>query len=178
MHRCFSVRLRQYRCELFAAVAGNPVVGTQTREESSADLDEDLVANSMSMRIINELEMVDVDEDQRQRSAMAPGMRRSRRQLIVEVAPIERADERVRHGEHADALIRGAQRSLQQYDTASRRQACNKLLFARHFGHVVVSPRLQPGYGICGRIESGKHQHVNVRWEPRRAYGATQVQAV
>jgi hypothetical protein len=122
-HRCLSVRLWQHDCKLFAAIAGNPVVGAQAPEESSADLGQDFVADSMSMRIVDELEMVDVDEDQRQRSAMALGVRRSRGQLIVEVASVERATSASVMVSMRMRSFRCAQRSLEHYDAASRRQA-------------------------------------------------------
>jgi hypothetical protein len=66
-HRAFHGRVRKKRDEFIAGVPRGDIVATKISPEYLGDLDEDVVALKVTEGVVDQLEMVDVDHQQRQR---------------------------------------------------------------------------------------------------------------
>ena len=90
-------RVAQQDHELLAAVAGRDVVLADGRDDRAADRAQDLVAGRVTVRVVEDLELVDVDHQDADRvaRAAAPGEQAAE---LVEVAPVRQAGQGVGRG--------------------------------------------------------------------------------
>ena len=84
--------------ELFPAEAGEDVFRARRRGEAPGDLAQDLIAEWMTVLVVDALEVIDVGDHQRERFAMAVGERELGAQALVERASIVETGEPVVHG--------------------------------------------------------------------------------
>ena len=91
-------RARQQHRELVAAEAGEDVVGPQDAAQARADLGEHGVAGVVAERVVELLEAVDVDDQQRQRLVAFARAGQVRAQLAAELAAVGQAGELVGRG--------------------------------------------------------------------------------
>ena len=87
-------RVAQQDDELLAAVAGRHVVLADGRDDRAADRAQDLVAGRVTVRVVEDLELVDVDHQHADRVIGAPTAREQAAEL-VEVAPVRQAGQGV-----------------------------------------------------------------------------------
>ena len=88
-------RAREQHRELVAAEAGEDVVGAQDAAQARADLGEHGVAGVMAERVVELLEAVDVDDQQRQRLVVCARAGQMRAQPAAELAAVGQAGELV-----------------------------------------------------------------------------------
>src|ERR1051326_7125931 len=101
------VRVREDDRELVAAEAGEEVGRAQRLAHGAAELGEDDVADGVAERIVDLLEVVDVEHQERERQRVDAGALDLLRQLPAEVALVPDAGEVVGVGEVLDLLARG-----------------------------------------------------------------------
>ncbi len=92
-------RLRHDHRELVAADAAADVDGPDLVAEALRDLGEDGVARQVADAVVDGLEVVEVDDQERQPPVVALRAERLAAKRLVEVALVEEAGERVRLGE-------------------------------------------------------------------------------
>src|SRR5690606_7315961 len=83
-------RVAHQHCELLATVAGEQILHPQRVRDRAGHLDQYLVARLMTVVIVERLEMVDVEQQQRQRLAMPHGEGKLTLQTVVEDTTIVR----------------------------------------------------------------------------------------
>src|SRR3982751_4356464 len=97
-------RLRQKDSHLLAAEAGTDVDRAHAVPEDFTEVSEHGVAGFVAIRVVDDLEVIDVDEDQRRRAAEAIGLREHATELLVEVPAVRQPGERVRARAKRDLL--------------------------------------------------------------------------
>ncbi len=106
--RALGVGLRQNDHKFFAAITGEGVDVPHVSLQKGSDLSEYLVAYMVSTLIVQELETVDVDHEQRQRRAFAFSALDFQIQLLLEVASGAKAGEIVRKRKLKQSLVRAS----------------------------------------------------------------------
>ncbi|HEX8989484.1 MAG TPA: hypothetical protein VF816_16115 [Rhodocyclaceae bacterium] len=92
-------RPNQHHDELFPAVACREVARAMNLLlEAPGDLDQASIAERMPVAVVDLLEMIDVDHDERQRQPLPARPGQFALQLVVEVGAVEDAGEAVLHG--------------------------------------------------------------------------------
>ncbi len=102
--RVVGADVRQHERELVAAEAPDRVAATDRRLERGDDPAQQLVARRVPEHVVDRLELVDVQHDERARAAGAPHRRQLGHRPLFEAAPVQAAGERVgarRLGERA-----------------------------------------------------------------------------
>ena len=84
--------------ELVAAEAGHRVGGTHDPLEPAGHLDEQVVADGVAERVVDDLEPVEVEEEHRHRTGPAPGPGQGLAQLIHEQPAVGQPGQRVVQG--------------------------------------------------------------------------------
>ncbi len=82
--------------------------------------------------------------------------------LRAEIAPVERADQRVGLGELLDLGVRVAQRLLELNDAASGIESRDQLGLVGGLAQIVVGAGVEARDDIVGRAVAGEQQHVEV----------------
>ena len=90
MTRAGEVGLGEDQRELLAAVAAGEVDLADAAEQDLADRAQDRVAGLVAMGVVDLLEVVEVEEDERERVADAVGAPPLEHELLVERAPVRR----------------------------------------------------------------------------------------
>ena len=122
-------------CELLAAVAGRHIAGSERGRQRPADLAQHLVANLVSVRVVDVLEVVDVEQGEGHRLAGAERALDLPEERVVEGATVRQCGEAVDHGEPPHLL--------QQAGLAvGQRGVCGELSEQRH--HAGVDARAPP----------------------------------
>jgi hypothetical protein len=105
--------------ELLAAEAGDDVAGPEPLEEDRAERAQDLVPQLVTVQLVERPEVVEVEEDHRDRWRLVAGTVASGEQSLdrrVEVAAVEEAGQRVAHrrllGGRVEAGVGDRQRGL------------------------------------------------------------------
>src|SRR5438477_5745157 len=99
-------RVRHHDRELIASVSGRYILGPHPFRDRLSKHPKDLVPGEMAVRVVDLLELVDVEERHRQRRLVALGARDLLLETVVEVAIVVDAGERVG--------VRGALQTLVQ----------------------------------------------------------------
>jgi hypothetical protein len=89
--------------ELFASVAREHVLGPERGCEAPCHLLEDVIAGQVAVGVVDLLEVIDVDEDERQRRLSLRRVVELGRQTVLEVFAVERAREPVANGRIVEA---------------------------------------------------------------------------
>ena len=97
LERDLRARVAQQDDELLAAVAGRDVVLADGRHDRPADRAQDLVAGRVAVRVVEHLELVDVDHQDADRVAR-PAAAGEQAAELVEVAAVRQAGQRVGRG--------------------------------------------------------------------------------
>lgn len=98
--RPFRRRLRQQHRELLAAHAPDHVVRAHGGAEHLGDRPRHLVARAVTVRVVDPLEVVDVDQEQRQLTTATVGPRRLAFRLIEEMPAVGEFGQRIRRREN------------------------------------------------------------------------------
>lgn len=104
LHRFLEARSRQEGAELLAAEACHQIVGAQHAFRGLGDGDEDLVAGIMAERVVDALEMVDIEHDDRERLLLAARASDLGADYFGQPAAIAEPGERVREGLPLEAI--------------------------------------------------------------------------
>ena len=96
--RHLDLPVRQDHHEFLAAVAAEDVLVAELRIDDLGDLLQAVVAAGVAQLVVDRLEMVDIDEQHRQRRALAVRVLEGARQRLVETAAIQRAGQRIDFG--------------------------------------------------------------------------------
>ena len=92
----FQPRLRKKRDELFTAVPAEEISGApQTCGRGGRDRTQTLIAGAMSVRVVVEFEVIDVEHHERERAAVTARARPLARDRLIERAPVRYRRERV-----------------------------------------------------------------------------------
>ncbi|KGC54198.1 hypothetical protein DO65_5959 [Burkholderia pseudomallei] len=136
---------RQQHHEFLAADARDVVVRANRGEALAHEIAQHDVADLMAVVVVDRLEVVEIEREQRERGAVAFRARDLRLHLLDELAPVGRARQRIGGREVLELLI-GALELLQH------------ALGARHrFGE----PRHQVLLAVDGRERAGRHQRLH-----------------
>ena len=100
--------LRQDHAELVAAEAPDDVGLAQPRAQQRRDGAEQFVAGRVPVAVVDVLEVVDVDRQQRRRMAVALGVADDPLELVMEAAPVVEAGQRIVIGELAQLSVETA----------------------------------------------------------------------
>ena len=92
--------------KFFAAVAGDRVARAQLRLDQPGDPAQHLVAGRVAETVVDPLELVDVEEDARQRMLVAARLADFHRAAVLEVAAVLHAGERVGQADPLQAFLR------------------------------------------------------------------------
>ncbi len=92
--------------ELVAAESGHRILGTDAVEQPRGRLLEQLVAGDMAERVIDHLEVVEIDEHHAETFARALGARQRQVQAVVEQRPVGQPGQFVVRRQVLDALLR------------------------------------------------------------------------
>ena len=92
-------QVREDQRELVAADPGHGVALAQGRAHPLADLLEHVVADPVAEGVVDLLELVEVDQDDREQAAVAPAARHRLAQAVLEQEPVGQAGQRVVLGE-------------------------------------------------------------------------------
>ena len=103
-----AVEVRQQDQELVAALAREQVGRAHDAAQAHRDPPQQLVAGRVAEAVVDGLEVVEVDVQQRDRMAAAPGAREAEREVLVEQRAVRQLRERVVVGEERDLLLRAA----------------------------------------------------------------------
>ena len=114
------VGLQQHERQLVPAVAGPDVDRARRLEDHLGDRPQDLVALEVAHRVVDRLEVVDVDDQHRDVVAEAPRAGISRSSICEHAAAVPQAGERVRHR----LLARPACAGPVECARARRRRSC------------------------------------------------------
>lgn len=99
-------RIRQNHGELFPAIPGNNVGGPQNRaSEGLHDFNEAVVSGLVSIRIVHNFEVVDIDHNQRNRRRIAKSPAHFDLEHLIEPPPVGGASQRVFDGDAVQALV-------------------------------------------------------------------------
>ena len=91
--------------ELVAAEAGDHVLRAQHGAQARADRAQQLVAGVVAERVVEHLQVVDVEEEQREAAALRVGARDRVAEALEQQGAVGQAGERVVQGVVADALL-------------------------------------------------------------------------
>src|SRR4029077_1449573 len=94
--------------EFIAAVAGNDVLIPRPAQEQRADVTENAVAREMSIRVVDLLESIEIEENETDLGALSKKALRFRE----EVSPIENAGELIARGQPVQLANRGVEPAL------------------------------------------------------------------
>ena len=103
-----AVEVGQQDQELVAALAREQVGRAHDAAQAHRDPPQQLVAGGVAERVVDGLEVVEVDVQQRDRGAGAAGAREAEREVLVEQRAVGQLRERVVVGEEGDLLLRAA----------------------------------------------------------------------
>jgi hypothetical protein len=90
-----AVRRGQDPGELLAADAGDVLAATRHRPEAAAQLGEHAIAGRMAVAVVDVLEVVDVEDHEAERHAVAPAARDLVAQALLEAAVVDQPRQRV-----------------------------------------------------------------------------------
>ena len=141
---------RHDRVLLLAALECHDVARPHDLTDQLGELAQHFVGGVVADRIVDALEVVEVDEQHRELAAVAAGAREASLQQLVEATPVRQAGEPVVIGEQADLLVRLAE--LAQHLLALRglglEPGIRRAQLARprvdHRGELVEAQRRQP----------------------------------
>ena len=157
----FQCGFGQQRHELFAAVAPEEITrAPQACRRSRGDGTQALIAGAMSVRVVVEFEMVDVEHHHRERAAVAPRARPFARKRDVERAPV--GDRRERVGQREAFELFGAHAALL---VVQARAEVHRARFQER--HVVGIERPRRRHGQIAE-DDARERHRDVR---RGAFG-------
>ena len=119
-HRILPGNIFQHRQELIPTLTGEQVVGAHDASRNTGEKPQDIVAGGMAMPVVQLLEMVDIDDQQRYR------LEAESRQMLGKAAAIEGAGQRIVVSEFRQlisAALGGHQhhRHAAQHDERDRR---------------------------------------------------------
>ena len=136
--------LRQYCGELFAADPGQPIrIAREQAFETVRDACENFVTDRMPMLIVDRLEVVDIDDEQRQITAVTSRDLQISPELQIETTPIAHAGERIRHCPVRPFFERTAQAVLQGQNALRCHESRDQLRRGHVLAHVFVRPRME-----------------------------------
>ncbi len=141
--------------ELVAAQAGDEVVGTQLVVEAAGDDAQYLVAHLVPLRVVDVLEAVEVDEQQRHLVAVALSTRQRMAEKILEIRPVGQAGERIMVGQHVEPHLGIAPLGQRRRDEEPpQRQGDEADLQGQHFSRLVDA-----GDAACRRDDDRDDDH-------------------
>ncbi len=156
-------RVAEHQQELLAAPAREQVVALDGRTHELGQAADHLVAGGVAVRVVDALEVIDVDEDQRHREGLAVAQAHDAHQLVGQPLAIERARERIGARDLGEAARFQAQRFVQalQRVLAGGGQA-QLVALEQAVEHQVAEHRQHP-HGDDAQAERGRRDQLAVQ---------------
>jgi hypothetical protein len=142
--RAFEVRTGENDKELFASPAPCDVSDTKGLTQSVGEHPEDDVAAVMALGVVDMLEMVDVEQDDREGIAVARGDFEVVQELSFEVPAVRKTGEHVGSADLLELEVALPQVGLELFDADGGADASEKLGRFKRLFQVVVSSAAQP----------------------------------
>src|SRR5665213_1024274 len=139
--RAGKFRLRQNDCKFLASVTSYPIAAlTDNTACAQCKFPQHLVADNVTILVIDILETVEVSHDDTQAVAIAPRTLGCLWKFIVQMAAIERADQCVDDGELPDSFICRPQRQLELHDAPAGIDMGKKLRRVDGLANKIIGP--------------------------------------
>ena len=147
--RVGAVDLGQHDGELLAAVARQDVLAPDLALDDRRQLLEHVVAGEVAEAVVDRLEAIDVEQDQRQLATIALGARHFAVELLEEIAAVEHLRQTVDGGEAIDLLVVGVLDVAAREELEDGAADLDEVAVAQH----VLVDELIVDVGAVGRAE-------------------------
>ena len=148
--------LRQHDREFVAAEARHRVGLADALLQTLGGLAQHVVAGLVAERVVDALEVIEIDDEQRELARLAVGLREAARELVHEVLAVRQRGQRVVVGAHVELLVLGGGRE-RHADAVAEVSRASPLLVA------------QQGRGCGNRGPRCPRRRSATRWAARAA---------